>query len=80
MNVLLEGQLALGNPTTILFTGVRVAVIYAVLLLLRLSGGKQFGQLTTIDVVTLLLLSNIVQNAMIGRTGGLTGVAVLLIL
>ena len=85
MDVLLDSQLALGNPTTILFTGLRVAVIYAaLLLLLRLSGGQQFGQRTTVDLVTLLLLSNAVQNAMIGPdnsvTGGLVGAAVLLIL
>ncbi len=83
MSALFDTQLALGDPATILFTALRVAVIYAVLLvLLRLSGGRQFGQLTTIDLVTLLLLSNVVQNAMIGPdnslTGGLVGAATLL--
>lgn len=85
VTALLDTQLALGSPTTILFTVLRVSVIYTVLLLLlRLSGGRQFGQLTTIDLVTLLLLSNVVQNAMIGPdnslTGGLVGAATLLIL
>lgn len=85
MNAFLDTQLALGSPTTILFTVLRVTVIYVVLLvLLRLSGGRQFGQLTTIDLVTLLLLSNVVQNAMIGPdtslTGGLVGAATLLLL
>ncbi len=85
MNALLDTQLALGDLTTILFTVLRVSVIYGVLLvLLRLSGGRQFGQLTTIDLVTLLLLSNVVQNAMIGPddsvSGGIVGAATLLIL
>lgn len=78
-------HLLVGDSATILFTALRVVVIYTVLLaLLRLTSGRQFGQLTTIDLVTLLLLSNVVQNAMIGPddsvTGGLVGAAVLLIL
>ena len=85
INALANSQLALGNLTTILFTVLRVSVIYGVLLvLLRISGGRQFGQLTTIDLVTLLLLSNVVQNAMIGPDnsvlGGLAGAAALLVL
>src|SRR5438094_6318325 len=45
----------------------RVVVIYAFLLvLLRLSGKRQVGQLAPFDLVLLLVLSNSVQNAMNG--------------
>ncbi len=78
-------QLLSGDGLTVLFTVLRVAIVYtALLVLLRLSGGQQFGQLSTIDLVTLLLLSNVVQNAMIGpddsTLGGILGAATLLIL
>ncbi len=43
----------------------RVIIIYAFLLvLLRLSGKRQVGQLAPFDLVLLLVLSNSVQNAM----------------
>jgi uncharacterized membrane protein YcaP (DUF421 family) len=76
-------QAALGDPLTILFTALRVAVIYLLLLLfLHLSGKRILGQLTPFDLVTLLLISNAVQNAMIGPdnslVGGITAAAVLL--
>jgi len=46
---------------------VRVVIIYAFLLvLLRLSGKRQVGQLAPFDLVLLLVLSNSVQNAMSG--------------
>jgi uncharacterized membrane protein YcaP (DUF421 family) len=45
----------------------RVVVIYSFLLvLLRLSGKRQVGQLAPFDLVLLLMLSNAVQNAMNG--------------
>src|SRR5881396_2527853 len=45
----------------------RVVIIYAFLLvLLRLSGKRQVGQLAPFDLVLLLVLSNAVQNAMNG--------------
>lgn len=74
---------ALGDPLTILFTLVRVAVVYLVLLtFLRLSGKRVLGQMTPLDLLTLLLLSNVVQNAMIGPDnsliGGLLGAGLLL--
>ncbi|WP_245543335.1 DUF421 domain-containing protein [Kyrpidia tusciae] len=74
---------AVGNSWTVLFTAVRVAVVYAVLLMvLRLMGRRILGQMTPFDLVTLLLLSNAVQNAMIGPdnsvVGGLLGSFVLL--
>jgi len=59
-----------------------IAVYLAILILLRALGKRDLAQLNTLDLVVLLLLSNIVQNALIGSdnslTGGLFGVVVLL--
>jgi uncharacterized membrane protein YcaP (DUF421 family) len=62
---------------------VRTAVIYAAVVLgLRLGGKREVGQLGVIDLVALLLLSNAVQNAMVGSDtslgGGLISGAVIL--
>jgi uncharacterized membrane protein YcaP (DUF421 family) len=75
---------ALGDGRVVLFTALRVAAVYAVvLLLLRLTGKRVLGQLTPFDLVTLLLLSSAVQNAMIGPdvslTGGLLAAVILLL-
>jgi uncharacterized membrane protein YcaP (DUF421 family) len=72
-----------GDGLTLLFTALRVVVVYLVLLgLLRLVSRRTLGQMTPFDLVTLLLISNVVQNAMIGPdlslTGGLLGAGVLL--
>jgi len=77
-------QTALGDGLTILFTGLRVLVVYAALLFfLLLTGKRVLGQFTPFDLLTLLLLSNAVQNAMIGPdnslTGGLLAAALLLL-
>src|SRR5881392_2251059 len=46
---------------------VRVAVVYtALILILRISGKRQVGQLAPFDLILLLILSNAVQNAMNG--------------
>jgi uncharacterized membrane protein YcaP (DUF421 family) len=62
---------------------VRTVVVYAALLiLLRLAGKRTLAQLTAFDLVVLLLLSNVVQNAIIGPDnsllGGLIGAAILI--
>ena len=62
---------------------VRTAAVYLVLLvLLHLSGKRQLAQLNSFDLVVLLLLSNVVQNAIIGNDnsllGGLLGAVILL--
>ena len=62
---------------------VRTAVVYLVVLVgLRLAGKREVGQLTVIDLVVLLLISNAVQNAMLGPdtslAGGIIAVVVLL--
>lgn len=63
----------------------RTAVVYlAILLGLRLAGKREVGQMTPFDLVLLLLLSNAVQNAMVGPdsslVGGLAAAAVLILL
>jgi uncharacterized membrane protein YcaP (DUF421 family) len=63
-----------GDAYTILFSVLRTAVVYvAVLLVLRLGGRRQLGQLAPFDLIMLLLLSNAVQNAMIGPDNSLAG-------
>lgn len=52
----------------------RGAVVYVFLLvLLRLTGKRQVGQLATFDLVLLLILSNAVQNSMNGGDNSLLG-------
>jgi uncharacterized membrane protein YcaP (DUF421 family) len=52
----------------------RAAIVYAFLLvLLRLSGKRQVGQLAPFDLVLLLVLSNAVQNSMNGGDNSVTG-------
>jgi uncharacterized membrane protein YcaP (DUF421 family) len=63
----------------------RTVLVYGFLLVgLRLAGKRELSQLNTFDLVVLLLLSNTVQNAIIGNdnslTGGLFGAGVLLAL
>src|SRR3979409_1456105 len=62
---------------------IRTLVVYgAVLIGLRLAGKRELSQLNPFDLVVLLLLSNTVQNAIIGNDnsliGGLFGAPVLL--
>ena len=63
----------------------RAAAVYVFLLIaFRLTGKRQIGQLTPFDLVVLLVISNIVQNAMIGNDnslgGGLIGATTILTL
>jgi uncharacterized membrane protein YcaP (DUF421 family) len=52
----------------------RTVVVYLVLLAaLRLSGKRELGQMTPFDLVVLLVLSNAVQNAMVGPDTSLDG-------
>jgi uncharacterized membrane protein YcaP (DUF421 family) len=47
----------------------RAGVVYSFLLVaFRLCGKRQLGQLTAFDLVVLLLISNGLQNAMIGTS------------
>lgn len=63
----------------------RTFAVYAFLLVgLRLAGKRELGQLNPFDLVVLLLLSNTLQNAIIGEdnslAGGVIGATALLIL
>jgi uncharacterized membrane protein YcaP (DUF421 family) len=52
----------------------RAAIVYAFLLIiLRISGKRQVGQLAPFDLVLLLVLSNAVQNSMNGGDNSLVG-------
>ncbi len=53
---------------------IRAVVVYAFLLVaIRLFGRRELGQLTAFDLIVLLTLSNILQNAMIGNDDSVTG-------
>jgi len=53
---------------------IRTVVVYAFLLIgLRLAGKRELSQLNSFDLVVLLLLSNTVQNAIIGNDNSLIG-------
>ena len=63
---------------------IRTIAVYAFLIFgLRLFGKRELGQLNPLDFIVLLLLSNTVQNAIIGSddslTGGLIGALVLMV-
>ncbi len=62
---------------------IRPILVYAFLVVgLRLAGKRELAQLNSMDLVVLLMLSNTVQNAIIGDdnslTGGVIGAATLL--
>jgi uncharacterized membrane protein YcaP (DUF421 family) len=64
---------------------IRTAIVYlAILFGLRLFGKRQLGQMSTGDLVMILLIANAVQNAMVGPdvslSGGLVAAAVLLVM
>jgi uncharacterized membrane protein YcaP (DUF421 family) len=71
-------SLGVGAPEKITRT---VAVYIGLAILLRLAGKRDLAQLNSFDLVVMLLLSNVVQNAVIGNdlsvTGGLLGATVL---
>lgn len=59
-----------------------VLVYLAIAVLLRVAGKRLLAQMNNLDLVVVLLLSNVVQNAIIGPddsvTGGLLGAVILL--
>ena len=62
---------------------VRAALVYAAVLVgLRFAGKRELGQMTVFDLVVVLLISNAVQNAMVGADvslqGGIVAAGVLL--
>jgi len=60
------------------------AVYFFMVIALRIFGKKELSQLNTADVILILLISNSVQNAMVGSNtslyGGLAAAAVLFII
>lgn len=63
----------------------RTAIVYVCLVLgFRFLGKREAGQLSTLDLVVLLVISNAVQNAMVGENtsliGGLVAAGVILVL
>src|SRR5512141_2280902 len=71
--------------TSALALVVRAVVVYGFLLLaLRIAGRRELAQMTSFDLVLLLVISNAVQNAINAGdnslTGGLVSAAVLLLL
>jgi uncharacterized membrane protein YcaP (DUF421 family) len=63
---------------------IRPLIVYVFLLVaFRVFGKRQLGQLTPFDLIVLLTISNVVQNAMIGNdnslSGGLIGASTILV-
>ncbi len=59
---------------TVLEKIVRSLTVYAFLLLaFRLIGKRQVAQMTPFDLIVLLMISNVLQNAMIGPDNSITG-------
>jgi uncharacterized membrane protein YcaP (DUF421 family) len=60
-----------------------IAVYVGILLVIRLAGKRLMAQMNSLDLVVVLLLSNVVQNAVIGDdntlVGGLLGAVVLVV-
>lgn len=58
-----------------------ISVYFFMIIALRIFGKKELSQLNTADIILILLISNSVQNAMVGNDtslwGGLTAAAVL---
>jgi uncharacterized membrane protein YcaP (DUF421 family) len=50
-----------------------IAVYFFMIIALRLFGKKELSQLNTADVILILLISNSVQNAMVGSNSSLLG-------
>lgn len=68
MEDILKLQLPLANLAIRAF-----AVYLIILLLLRISGKRQMGQMNATEFVAILLISNAVQNSMNGGDNSLTG-------
>jgi len=72
------------NISTLFNIFLRTTAVYLVVLLgLRLAGKREIGQMTVFDLVVLMLISNAVQNAMVGPdtslVGGILAAVVLLV-
>src|SRR5512141_2085284 len=62
------------HPSVLVNTILRSVVVFVtVVLALRLAGKRHVGQLSIVDFVLVLLVSNSVQNAMVGSDTSLAG-------
>lgn len=62
------------DPRDLLAIVLRTGTVYLYLLvILRLAGKRELGQLRLFDLVVILIVSNAVQNAMLGPDTSLTG-------
>jgi uncharacterized membrane protein YcaP (DUF421 family) len=53
---------------------IRPAIVYVFLMIaFRLAGKRELGQITPFDLIVLLTISNVLQNAMIGNDNSLGG-------
>lgn len=73
------------DPAALAVIALRTSVVYLVLLVgLRAAGKRELGQMTVFDLLVVLIVSNAVQNAMVGPdvslTGGLVAALTLLVL
>jgi uncharacterized membrane protein YcaP (DUF421 family) len=59
---------------SLLEVALRTVIVYVVVLMgIRLTGKREVGQMTSFELVLILLLANAVQNAMTGPDTSLTG-------
>src|SRR3954468_13896337 len=62
------------SPTSLLEIVLRSAVVYLIILVgFRLAGKRHISQLSLLDFALILLVSNAVQNAMVGTDTSLLG-------
>src|SRR5512142_2952523 len=62
------------DPAALGVIVLRTLVVYFALFLgLRLAGKRELGQMTPFDLVVILVISNAVQNAMVGPDTSLSG-------
>src|SRR6266702_3064441 len=62
------------DPVSLALIVVRsLAVYFALFIAIRLAGKREIGQMTPFDLVVLLVISNAVQNAMLGPDNSLNG-------
>jgi uncharacterized membrane protein YcaP (DUF421 family) len=66
-------DLGISVPDKVLRT---IAVYVVLLVLIRLAGKRDLAELNSMDLVVMLLLSNVVQNAIIGPDNSLLGGAI----
>jgi uncharacterized membrane protein YcaP (DUF421 family) len=72
------------NPSHLPEVVLRTLVVYfGLLLAMRIAGKREVGQMKPFDLVTLLIISNALQNAMVGQdsslVGGLTAAGIILL-